>query len=210
MTDSILVLGAGGHGKVVADCAMRCGLLVAGFVDDTARPGLHVLGIPVIGAMAELPRFRAAAGGVMVAIGDGAKRVDLIDLSREIGFRTPTIIDPSATVSRFATVDDGTVVLAQAAVNAGAQLGLGVIVNTGATVDHDCIVGDGTHVSPGAHLAGSVRIGRFSWIGIGSSVKQGTAIGSNAVIGAGAAVVADVGDGATVVGVPARPRKRRT
>jgi len=205
MTDSILVLGAGGHGKVVADCALSCGLAVAGFIDDAVRPGLQVLGIPVLGPLSELPRLRTRAGAIVVAIGDSAKRVALIDHCRSIGLRTPALIHPSAAVSRFATVDDGTVVLAQAAINAGAQVGVGVIVNTGATVDHDCIVGDGVHVCPGAHLAGSVRIGRFSWIGIGSSVKQGTVIGNNAVIGAGAAVVADVEDGVTVVGVPARP-----
>jgi len=210
MTDSILVLGAGGHGKVVADCALSCGLVVAGFVDDAVRPGLQILGIPVLGPMSELPRLRAAAGAVVVAIGDGATRVGLIEHSRSIGLRIPALIHPSATVSRFASIDDGTLVLAQAAINAGAQVGLGVIINTGATVDHDCIVGDGVHVCPGAHLAGNVRIGRFSWIGIGSCVKQGTVIGRNSVIGAGAAVVSDVADGTTVVGVPAAPAKANT
>lgn len=209
MTDQILVLGAGGHGKVVADCALSCGLVVTGFLDDAVRPGIEVLGIPVIGALSELPRLRTAAGTVVVAIGDGATRVSLIDLARSIGLRTPALVHPSATVSRFASIDEGTVVLAQAAINAGAHVGRGVIVNTAATVDHDCMVGDGVHVCPGAHLAGSVRIGRFSWIGIGSSVKQGTVIGSNAIIGAGAAVVANVADGATAAGVPARPVRTR-
>ena len=210
MTDSILVLGAGGHGKVVADCALSCGLTVAGFIDDAASPGLQVLGIPVLGPLSALPRLRAAAGAIVVAIGDSATRVGLIDRCRSIGLRTPALIHPSATVSRFASLGDGTVVLAQAAVNAGAQLGLGVIVNTGATVDHDCTLADGVHVCPGAHLAGSVRIGCSSWIGVGSSVKQGIVIGSNAVIGVGAAVVADVADGATVIGVPAKLARAKT
>jgi sugar O-acyltransferase (sialic acid O-acetyltransferase NeuD family) len=210
MTDSILVLGAGGHGKVVADCALSCGLMVAGFIDDAASPSLQVLGIPVLGPLSELPRLRAADGAVVVAIGDGPTRIALIEHCRSIGLRTPTLIHPSSTVSRFASLGEGTVVLAQAAVNAGARLGLGVIVNTGATVDHDCAVADGVHVCPGAHLAGNVRVGRCSWIGVGSSVKQGIVIGSSAVVGAGAAVVSDVPDGATVVGVPAGPAKAQT
>ena len=95
MIDSIVVLGAGGHGKVVADCALSCGLVVAGFIDDGASPGLQVLDIPVLGPLSELPRLRAAAGAVVVAIGDSATRVGLIDQCRSIGLRTPALIHPS-------------------------------------------------------------------------------------------------------------------
>ncbi|MNR34560.1 putative acetyltransferase EpsM [compost metagenome] len=115
------------------------------------------------------------------------------------------LIHPAAVVSRYASVDLGSVIMAGVQVNAGAQIGLGCILNTGCSVDHDCQLASAVHISPGAHLAGSVQVDEESWVGIGACVRQLVRIGRRVVVGAGAAVVTDVADDVTVVGVPARP-----
>lgn len=147
-----------------------------------------------------------AGSRVAVANGVNAERLALVRQLREAGFDLPVLIHPTAAVSKLATLAGGTVVMAQAAVNAGATVGLACIINTGATVDHDCVLGDSVHVSPGAHLAGSVVAEEASWIGVGAAVKQGMRIGAGAVVGAGACVVSNVRAGQTVLGIPARER----
>ncbi len=196
----LLVLGAGGHGRVVADAASGEFDRIA-FLDDAgdAQPGHW----PVLGPIEELAEHRQAFGAAAVSVGDNRRRLALLDRLAATEFRIVTILHPSAFVSQRARLGAGSVILAQAAVNIGAHIGRGCIVNTGATVDHDCVLGDGVHVSPGAHVAGGVTVGERSWIGIGAVVREGTAIGSDVIVGAGAAVVKDVEAGETVIGVPA-------
>jgi sugar O-acyltransferase (sialic acid O-acetyltransferase NeuD family) len=204
---ALLVLGAGGHGRVVADAALesRRWDRIA-FLDDFVETGATLLGLSVIGTFSELGAQCAAFGAVVVGLGDARRRLEFIEACKQAGFELPCIIHPTASVSRFATLGAGTVVFAQAAINAGAKLGAGCIVNTSSSIDHDCALGDGVHVCPGAHLAGSVCVGEAAWIGVGASVRDGVAIGSGVTVGAGASVVANVSDGLTVVGVPARTR----
>jgi sugar O-acyltransferase (sialic acid O-acetyltransferase NeuD family) len=205
-TEALLVIGAGGHGKVVADAAVSAGMTIAGYLDDRVAQGATVLGIPVLGPVLTLATHRDTFGQAVVAVGDGPKRLELIKRCLELGLAIPVIVHPSAVISRHATLGAGTVVLAQAAINAGAQIGMGVIVNTGATIDHDCVLGDGVHLCPGVHLAGNVEIKATSWIGIGSNVRQGVRIGPNVTVGAGSMVVNDIAEGQTVMGVPAKVR----
>lgn len=203
---TLLVVGAGGHGRVVADAAMSSGVWNAiAFIDDRTDV-TSVLGCPIVGTCADLERLRTQYEAVAVGIGQVHRRLELLDRCEEIGFRLPCIVHATAAVSNFAAMANGCVVFAHSAVNPGAVLGRGCIVNTGATVDHDCELGEGVHVCPGVHCAGSVSIGPRSWIGIGSCVKQGVRIGSDVTVGAGAAVVSDVASGLTVVGVPARAK----
>jgi sugar O-acyltransferase (sialic acid O-acetyltransferase NeuD family) len=200
----LLIIGSGGHGKVVADAALRAGWMEIAFLDDRGVSAPAPLGLKVVGTVAELARAAARFSAVVVAVGDCRRRLELLQSCQAQGLKLVSIVHPSSAVSPFATLAPGCVILAQSAVNADAVLGMGCIVNTGATVDHDCRLGRAVHVCPGAHLAGNVRIGDRAWIGIGAVVRQAVAIGCDAVVGAGAAVLADVPDGATVIGVPAK------
>jgi sugar O-acyltransferase (sialic acid O-acetyltransferase NeuD family) len=200
----LVILGASGHGKVVADTAECCGWQSVEFFDD-AWPGLQKNGVwPVVGDTAALMGRLADFDGVVVAIGNNRIRhAKLLELRAE-GARLVTLVHPAATVSRYAVIGEGTVVFAGAVVNAGARIGTAAILNTSCSIDHDCLLGDAVHISPGARLAGGVQVGDLSWVGIGASVRQLISIGQRVVVGAGSAVVSDIPDDVTVAGVPAQ------
>ena len=202
----LAILGASGHGRVLADTAECCGWSGVEFFDD-AWPDLQFNHAwAVCGDSSSLLERLAQFEGVLVAIGDNRTRQAKLRELLAAGARVTTLIHPSAVVSRHATIEPGSVVCAGAVVNVGARVGLGAILNTGCSVDHDCVLGAAVHISPGARLAGGVCVGDLSWIGIGASVRQSIRLGDGVMVGAGAAVVADVADGVTVMGVPARMR----
>lgn len=202
----LAILGASGHGKVVADAAELSGWDCVVFYDD-AWPRIETNGSwPVIGGSRELIESLGRYDGVVVAIGDNTVRLEKLT---ELEARNSTfvvIVHPSAQVSRYAKVSPGTVIFANSAVNAGAVLGKGCIINTGAVVEHDCRLADGVHISPNAALAGGVVVGRASWIGIGAAVKQLVSIGDGVVVGMGAVVTRNMSDGVLVYGNPAQPK----
>jgi len=201
---ALAILGASGHGKVVADCAELCGWQSISFFDD-AWPDKQANGHwPIEGTSVDLLRRVCEFDGVLVAIGNNSVRQVKLQELHSAGALIPVLVHPSASVSRYSFIGHGSVVVAGAVVNVDCQIGIGAIINTGSTVDHDCLLGDAVHVSPGAHLAGGVSVGDKSWVGIGSSVRQLVRIGCGVMVGAGAAVVSDVPDGSTVAGVPAR------
>lgn len=200
----LAILGASGHGKVVADAAEYCGWEKVDFFDD-AWPHLQVNGHwKVSGDCDALISRLSEFDGVLVAIGSNDIRHSKLIELRSAGASLTTIIHPNATISRYAAIEEGTVVFAGVVVNAYARVGLGAILNTGCSIDHDCVLGHAVHISPGARLSGGVRMGDFSWVGIGACVRQLIRIGSNVTVGAGAVVVSDIANGATVVGVPAK------
>lgn len=206
----LAILGASGHGRVVADAALLSGWSEVIFFDD-AWPHTRNNGPwPVEGKTADLLQRRTTFDAALVAIGDNQTRLSRQSELLAGKIMLATVLHPAAVVSPYARVGAGSVIVAGAVVNAFAVLGSGCIVNTGASVDHDCVLGDGVHVSPGAHLGGTVRVGEASWIGIGSAVKEGVSIGARVTVGAGAAVVDDIPDGLTVIGVPARSAEQRT
>lgn len=200
----LAILGASGHGKVVADTAEVCGWQSVVFFDDAwptkARNGAW----PVEGGSADLLKRLSDFDAVLVAIGDNRIRLEKLAILKAAEARFARLLHPAATISQHAVVEDATVIFAGAVVNAFATVGIGCILNTGCSVDHDCVLEAGVHVSPGAHLAGGVRVGEASWIGIGACVRQSLCIGARVTVGAGAVVVTDVADGVTVTGVPAR------
>jgi sugar O-acyltransferase (sialic acid O-acetyltransferase NeuD family) len=203
----LLILGAGGHGKVSADCAAEQGRWSGIEFYDDRWPNLEACAHwPVAGTGEDLLRQPVEACDAFVAIGDAETRLAWIARIQKAGLPLATIIHPRAAVSVGAALAPGVLVVAGAVVNIGARLDEGVIVNTGATVDHDCVMEAGAHICPGVHLAGNVDVGRAAWIGIGASVRQGVKIGAGATIGAGAVVVADIPRGVTAIGVPAKPR----
>lgn len=200
----LAVLGASGHGKVVADTALCCGWDQVDFYDD-AWPGRTYNGDwCVVGDSAALHARVGHYEGVIVAIGNNAVRQAKLEALGGLGARLVSLIHPMACVSRYAIIGVGSVVFAGVVVNADARVGSGAILNTGCSVDHDCVLGSAVHVSPGARLAGAVRVGDRSWVGIGACVRQMISLGSDVVVGAGAAVVSDVSDGLCVMGVPAK------
>lgn len=201
---SLAILGASGHGKVVAEVALASGWNDVSFYDD-AWPERRQLGKwPVLGDTAALFNSRDRFDGVIVAIGRNAVRLEKIGLVQEAGGCIATLVHPSAVISATARLGEGTVAMAGVVVNADAVIGRGSILNTSCSVDHDCVLGEGVHISPGAHLAGDVRVNDLSWVGIGASIRQGVTLGRAVQVGAGAAVVNDIADNLTVVGVPAK------
>lgn len=201
----IAIVGAGGHGRVVADAAELAGWNEVIFYDD-AWPRKSVTGSwPVVGDTFRLMSDLELYDGVFVAIGHNVVRLKIAAQLRERGCRPAVIIHPSAIVSRHSQVNSGTVVMAGVVVNAGAVISEDCIINTCAVVEHDCRLGRGVHVSPGALLAGGVSVGEGSWVGLGAALKQLVHVGSSATIGAGSVVLQSVPDNCTVVGVPAKP-----
>jgi sugar O-acyltransferase (sialic acid O-acetyltransferase NeuD family) len=204
----IVILGAGGHGEVVADMIAAgarvadAALELVGFLDDDPRlAGREVGGTPVLGNLADVGR--ASADAFVVAIGNNHARARIADALVAAGRRVVSIQHPRAIVSRRATIGDGTMVSAGAVVITRSRVGRGVILNTGCTVDHHTHIEDYAHIAPGVHLGGEVSIGPCTLVGIGATVLPRCRIGAGCTIGAGAVVIADVPDGATAVGVPA-------
>jgi sugar O-acyltransferase (sialic acid O-acetyltransferase NeuD family) len=200
----LAILGASGHGKVVADIAEISGWDEVVFFDD-AWPEVKKNSVwSVIGDTDNLLSSIGEFSGVVVAIGNNLIRLEKLNLLSQYDVTLPSIIHPQAVISRYAKIADGCVVCAGVVVNADSRIGFGSILNTACTIDHDCSISEAVHVSPGAHLAGGVKIGACTWIGIGAAVKQLITVGSYAIVGAGAVVVKDVLERNTVVGIPAK------
>lgn len=201
----IAILGASGHGKVIADIAELNGYKNISFFDDAWPDKSQLDNWIVSGNSKQLIERLSEFSACIVAIGNNKKRVEKQHELLAVGAPIISLIHPCAVVSRYAEIASGSVVMANAVINPAVKIGLGCIINTGATIDHDCLIADGVHVSPGVHLAGNIMVGESSWLGIGCSVKQGITIGCNVLIGVGAAVVTDIGNDCVAVGIPAKP-----
>lgn len=204
MDERLIIIGAGGHGKVAADIAMRSGYDEIFFLDD--NPEIReCLERPVIGRISDADKYQ---GGFFVAIGDPNIRETIQNRLESQGKTLVSLIHPSVILGTGVTVGDGTIMMAGAVVNPCTAIGKGCILNTASSVDHDCRIDDFVHVSVGARIAGTVTIGTRSWIGIGASVINNVSIVPDCMIGAGATVVGPITETGTYIGTPARKSKR--
>ncbi|MFT8872863.1 MAG: acetyltransferase [Sporolactobacillus sp.] len=205
MRGKIVLLGAGGHCKVIIELIRAIGTYeIAGILAQESAPK-QVMGVPVIGDDDELPRvFAAGITKAFICIGNLSVRDRLFEKLQCFGFTLPVLIHPTAYISPSAIVAEGTCVLAHAIVNTGACIGQNCIINTAAVVEHDCALARNVHISPNAALAGGVKIGSNTHIGLGAAIIQKCQIGKGVTIGAGAVVIHNVPDFATAIGVPAK------
>ncbi len=198
----IAVVGASGHGKVVAEIAEICGFEVV-FVDDTYPISSSVECWPIVSNFNELIYGGSKIKYAIVAIGNNKVRSKLSKQLIDSGFELPVLVHPNAVVSKYATIESGTVICSIAVVNAFSKVGSNCIINTGAIVEHDCVLGDNVHLSPNVSLAGGTIISDLVWLGIGSVTKELVRIGRASVIGANSTVLSDITAGVTVYGSPA-------
>lgn len=197
----LYILGASGHGAVVADIAKAFGYREIVFCDDDpAKIGQTVLDCPIIGDRHAIPRGAQLA----IGIGSNSVRQEVIDQAAEKGWDLPILIHPSAVISPHSKIQAGTVIMANAVVNVRSEIGPGCILNTSCSVDHDCELGASVHIAPGVSLSGDVTVGKLSMLGTGSCAVQGVTIGSNSMIGAGSTVVRDIPDNVVAYGNPAK------
>ena len=195
----LVIIGASGHGKVVADIAVRNGYEEIVFLDDE-EDVRECAGFLVIGKTCEA---RNIDGDKIVAIGNAKIRERIQERMNDV----VTLIHPDAAISRRVTIGTGSVVMAGAVVNSDTVIGKGCIINTGASVDHDCKIEDFAHISVGAHVAGTCEIGKKTWIGAGATVSNNVNICGDCMIGAGAVVIKDIDKPGTYIGSPARKIK---
>jgi sugar O-acyltransferase (sialic acid O-acetyltransferase NeuD family) len=200
----LYIWGAGGHGKVVLECAMASWAEIAFLDDDAAAKGRLFCGKPVFPARLHRERLAGENASFLIAIGDNRIRAACFETAREFGLEPATAVHPAAIVSKLARIGSGTVVMPGAVINPGAEVGRNCIVNTGAIIEHDCVIGDHAHISPRAALGGNVRVGPYAHFGLGAIALPGSIIGASAVVGAGAVVLKSVPQGETAIGVPAR------
>lgn len=200
----ILILGAGGHGEVIAEVASLMGKWKEiSFLDDNDELKV-VNGRPVIGRVGDYKKFREAYDSFFVAIGNNKLRINLINQLMGDGLNIPVLQHPFSFVSATSKIGKGTVIMAGAVINADVIIGRGCIINTSSSIDHDCVLEDGVHVSPGVHVGGTTVVGQNSWICIGACVSNNISVGKNSIIAAGAAVIKNVEDDILAGGVPAR------
>ncbi len=199
---TLAIVGASGHGKVVADLAELIGYEVT-FFDDAYPNKTTNEHWSIAGTFSDLLKKTNSYDYAVVAIGNNLVRNTLCLKLISEGYKTPVLIHPSAVVSRYAKISAGSVVFSNAVVNAFAQVGGNCIINTGAVIEHDCVIGKSVHISPNVALAGGTKIGDFAWLGLGSVTKQLIEIGENTIIGANSTVISNIPSNVIAVGSPA-------
>ena len=197
--NDVIIIGAGGHARVIADIVRCRGDRLLGFLDDHAVSGSGA--IPVLGTAKDYVNYPDAC--FIIGIGNAAVRRKIAESMEGVNWYTA--IHPSAVVSQMeVSIGPGTAVMAGAVINPGAKIGAQCIINSAAVVEHDNVIGDLTHISVCAKLAGTVTVGPDSWVGIGATVSNNLSICGGCMIGAGAVVVKSITEPGTYVGVPAR------
>jgi len=205
----IILIGGGGHCKVVISQLKKLAKFeIVGIVDNYKSIGNTVMDIKVIGEDEDLRNlYRKDVHYALITVGsirDNTKRCKLFNMAKEVGYKFPVIISPTAMADESVKIGEGTVVMPGCVVNVDSSIGKNCIINTGAIIEHDCKIGNHCHIAPGAHLSGEVEIDDLSFIGIGSTIIQTIRIGKNVTVGAGSIVINDIQDNVAVVGNPAK------
>lgn len=193
----LIIIGAGGHGKAIADNAIKNGYMNIAFVDDHATG--ECMGLPIIGKSDDIERYNDGKTDFIIGVGNNATR-QIIAESYDVNW--VSLIHPSAQIAINTTIAKGTVIMAGAIVNAAATIGCHAVINTGAIVEHDNVIGDYVHLSPRVTLSGTVKVGERTWIGTGASVINNVSICEDAIIGVGSVVIRDLETAGTYIGVP--------
>jgi len=213
MRKKIVVIGAGGHSKVVCDLIELFSeeFVIYGLIDSCAEPNRYVNGYKIIGSEDRLADLYEEIDGGIVAIGDNWRRGMMVAKIKEMVpfFNFVTLIHPSSVISRKVTIGEGSVILAGAIINSNVSVGEHCIVNTRSSLDHDCNVGSFSSLAPGVTLGGKVIVGDYTAISLGANVIHSIKIGEHTVIGAGATVIRDVGSNVVAYGTPAKIKRAR-
>lgn len=205
----VILVGGGGHCKVVID-ALRLDkkFAIVGIVDKKEKIESKVFGVPIIGEDTCLPMYlKNGVRYCFVAVGSIGSmdlRIKLFNSAKRIGFIFPLVVHPSAVISNYAEIGEGSFIGARAIVNPGAKIGNNCIINSGAIIEHDCIIDNHVHIAPGVVMSGGVHIKEASHIGTGSTLKHGVTVGRNTVVGIGSVVVDDIADNIVACGNPCR------
>ena len=208
MSTPVIILGGGGHAKVLVEALLANDAIIAGIVDpDQSLHGTKILGVPVVGGDEVVAAYPCAEVQLVNGIGSvkvPRTRLELFERFSARGYIFATVVHPSAVIASDAELGEGAQVMAGTVIQPGSRIGRNAIVNTKASVDHDCLIGDHVHLAPGVTLSGEVTVGAGTHVGTGATVIQGVRIGSGSMVGAGALVLKDVPDGVTAMGVPAK------
>lgn len=203
MCKQVVILGAGGHAKVIADIIVKSGDKVVGFLDDKLEKGTYVLGFPVLGRLTDLERY--CEYFIIIAIGNNYIRKKIVEEYPDLNYYTA--IHPSAIIGIDVNIGKGTAIMANAVINSSSNIEQHCIINTGSIVEHDNIIKDYVHISPNAALGGTVFVGALTHIGLGTSIKNNIVIANECIIGAGSVVVNSVKEKGVYIGVPAKKIK---
>lgn len=201
---TIYIIGAGGHGKVVADIAKQNGYKKIVFIDDSLKDSID--SYKIVGTMKDIEDLHSLNkdADFFIAIGDNAIREHVYIQLKKYGITLPVLKHPQVVIDETVQIGEGTIIMPNSVINAGSFIGKCCIINTAATIDHDCSIKDFTHVSPGVHMAGTVHVGNRCWLGIGTNVINNISICDDCIIGAGSTVIKDINDKGTYVGTPVR------
>lgn len=209
---SIVLIGGGGHARVLVEALRAGGVTIVGFIATAPTDASGVMAaIPFLCSEDEFltqPRRDLKLVNGVGSIGNPERRRAVYERYRAAGLAFASVVHPATVIASDVTLDDGAQIMAGAIIQPGARIGANAIVNTGACIDHDCTIGAHAHIAPGAVLAGDVIVGEGVHVGAGATIKQGVRVGARSVVGAGAVVIADVAPGITVIGVPATAKKR--
>lgn len=200
----LYIIGAGGHGKVVADIAKKNGYTDIQFLDDGVKGNIG--NYSIVGTSQDIQKLHSInkEADFFIAIGSNIIREKIFNQLKKYGVTPPVLKHPTSVIDETVQIGEGTVVMANVVMNASTVIGKGSIINTASTIDHDCCIDDFVHISPGVHVAGTVHIGKKSWLGIGSTVINNVHICDDVIVGAGSVVVKNIECSNTYMGIPAK------